>query len=95
MSMSRITRFVFVLVVAAMIVGLSACDQLVSILTSGDMLEPPEAGVTVGVVLPLSGQYAPLYGHPMLNGFELARNEINSSDPGAPGIAFITADDDG
>jgi branched-chain amino acid transport system substrate-binding protein len=29
----------------------------------------------------------------MLNGFELARNEINSSDPGAPGIAFITADD--
>jgi branched-chain amino acid transport system substrate-binding protein len=76
-----------------MIVGLSACDQLVSILTSGDMLEPPEAGVTVGVVLPLSGQYAPLYGHPMLNGFELARNEINSSDPGAPGIAFITADD--
>ena len=93
MSMSRITRFVFVLTVAVMIVGLSACDQLVSILTSGDIPEPPEAGVTVGVVLPLSGQYAPLYGHPMLNGFELARNEINSSDPGAPGIAFITADD--
>ena len=94
MNMSRITRFVFVLAVAVMIMGLSACDQLVSILTSGDMPEPPEVGVTVGVVLPLSGQYAALYGHSMLNGFELARNEINSSQVGAPGIAFITADDE-
>ena len=94
MNMSRITRFVFVLAVAVMIMGFSACDQLVSILTSGDMPEPPEVGVTVGVVLPLSGQYAALYGHSMLNGFELARNEINSSQVGAPGIAFITADDE-
>ena len=95
MNQNQIARFVSVLALFAMIMGLSARDQLVSILTSSDMPEPPEVGVTVGVVAPLSGQYATLYGEPILSGFELARNEINSSDPGAPGIAFITADDMG
>ena len=93
MNMSRITRFVFVLAVAVMIMGLSACDQLGSILTSGDMPEPPEVGVTVGVVVPLSGQYASSYGQPILNGFKLARNEINSVHDGQGGITFATVDD--
>ena len=37
MNTSRVTKFAFLFAVAALIVGLSACDQLVSILTSGDM----------------------------------------------------------
>ena len=94
MNASRVTKFVFLLVVAAFIAGLSACDQFVSILTSGDMPEPPEmeGGVTVGIVAPLSGQYAGSFGQPILNGFELARNEINTQAGGA-GITFVTIDD--
>ena len=40
MNTSRVAKFAFLLAVAALIVGLSACDQLVSILTSGDMDMP-------------------------------------------------------
>ena len=95
MNASRVTKFAFLLAVATLVVGLSACDQLVSILTSGDMPEPSEmeGGVTVGVVAPLSGQYASTYGQPILQGFELARNEINSSQVGGGGINFIAVDD--
>ena len=95
MNASRVTKFAFLLAVATLVVGLSACDQLVSILTSGDMPEPSEmeGGVTVGVVAPLSGQYASSYGQPILQGFELARNEINSSQVGGGGINFIAVDD--
>ncbi len=93
MDTKWVAKFVCLFAVAVLIVGLSACDQLVSVLTSGDMPEPPEVGITIGIVATLSGQYAALYGQPILDGFELARNEINSSNPGTPGIAFITADD--
>ena len=95
MNASRVTKFAFLLAVATLVVGLSACDQLISILTSGDMPEPSEmeGGVTVGVVAPLSGQYASSYGQPILQGFELARNEINSSQVGGGGINFIAVDD--
>ncbi len=40
MNTSRVAKFAFLLAVAALIVGLSACDELVSILTSGDMDMP-------------------------------------------------------
>ena len=86
MNLNRIARFVSVLAVVAMIMGLSACDQLVSILTPGDIPEPTEIGVTVGVVAPLSGPYAASYGQTILDGFELAQNEINTQ----AGVEFIT-----
>ncbi|MDE0504374.1 MAG: ABC transporter substrate-binding protein [Candidatus Poribacteria bacterium] len=94
MSTNRCIKVALLLMVTLMVVSLTACDQLVSILTSSDVPEVPEIGVTIGVVAPLSGQYAALYGEPILNGFELARNEINNADPSVPGIAFITADDE-
>lgn len=93
MNQNRIARFVSVLAVVAMIMGLAACDQLVSILTSSDVPEPTDAGVTVGVVAPLSGRYGASYGQPILHGFELARNEINSAHDGPGGITFATVDD--
>ena len=40
MNTSRVAKFAFLLAVAVLIVGLSACDQLISILTSGDMDMP-------------------------------------------------------
>ena len=78
--------------VTLMVVSLSACDQLVSILTSSDVPEIPEVGVTVGVVVPLSGEYAASYGQPILDGFELAQNQINTQ-VGGEFITLITADD--
>ncbi len=94
MSTNRCIKVALLLTVTLMVVSLTACDQLVSILTSSEVPEVPEFGVTIGVVVPLSGQYAALYGEPILNGFELARNEINNADPGVPGIGFIPADDE-
>ena len=93
MSTSRTTRFIFILAVAAIIIGLSACDQLASILTSGDMPELPEmeGGVTIGVVASLSGQYTS-YGQTILHGFELAQNEINTQ-AGGEFITLIPVDD--
>lgn len=90
MDNSRITAFLFVLAIAALITGLSACDQLEQI------FPPPQTEldvITVGVVLPLSGDYAATYGEPMLNGFELARQEINSSEASEVQIEFIPKDD--
>ena len=92
MNLNRIARFVSVLTVIAMIMGLAACDQLVSILTSSDIPEPPHTGVTVGVVVPLSGEYAASYGQPILDGFELAQNQINSQ-AGGEFITLVTVDD--
>ena len=94
MNTNRIGTLALVMLVAVLIVGLTACDQLVSILTSGDMPEQPdiEGGVTVGVVAPLSGQYASSFGQPILNGFELAQSEINAQ-AGGEIITLIPVDD--
>ena len=76
MNIRRFTKCTFLLAIVALISALSACDQF------QELLVPPQMeteGITVGVVLPLSGDYAATYGEPMLNGFELARQEINNS----------------
>lgn len=81
--------------IAALIVGLSACDQI------GQLLVPTPPGmerlngeIPIGVVLALTGQFADELGKPMQNGFELARTEINSSGQlGDAIITFITEDD--
>ena len=90
MKESSISRFTFVLAFVMLLIGLFACDQLEQI------FPPPQTEpdvITVGVVLPLSGDYAATYGEPMLNGFELARQEINSSEASDVQIEFIPKDD--
>ena len=54
---SRVTKFAFLFAVAALIVGLSACDQLVSILTSGDMPDdemPDDMGMMTGLPMDIA-----------------------------------------
>lgn len=93
MNVGRFTIIIFVLAIALLIAGLSACDQI------GQLLVPPppemEGGeIPIGVVLALTGQFADELGKPMQNGFELARAEINSSGQlGDAKITFITEDD--
>ena len=90
MKASPIRGLTFVLALVLLMIGLSACDQL------GQILVPPEPGVEgipIGVVMPLSGDYAAVFGEPMLNGFKLAAEELNSSRAVEEQFRIIPKDD--
>ena len=60
MNIRRFTTFAFVLMIVALIMGLSACDQLQQLLTP----TPPEieglrGEIPIGVVLPQTGHLGP------------------------------------
>ena len=97
MNIRRITILVFVLAIAALIVGLSACentlDQVVTILSSDDTPQMEGEEISIGVVLPLTGRLAVAFGEPMGQGFELALKEINDAQLGDARIKFILEDD--
>ena len=60
MNTSSITRSAFVLVVAVLITGLSACDQIQQlILPTTPQMEGLRGEIRIGVVLPLTGPLAP------------------------------------
>lgn len=92
MKVNRFTQFNLVLVIVALIVGFTACDQIAQVLIS-----PPQdmdglpAKIIIGVSLPLDDENGPLYGLPMKRGFELAQAEIHHY--GGPQITFIIEDD--
>ncbi len=93
MNIRRSTRFAYVLAIAVLIVGLSACDQLVSILSDDEMPQMMGGEIPIGVVVGLTGEYAEPYGLPMQRGFEMARDEINAAQLTDAELTFITADD--
>jgi branched-chain amino acid transport system substrate-binding protein len=80
--------------IAGSVLVLSSCDELVSILSGGDVDEAP---VSVGVVLPRTGYLGPGEFGPgalvMENAFNLALEEINYSDSGSAKLKFIVEDD--
>ena len=87
----------FVLAIVALIVGLSACDQIGQLLLPAT---PQMKGLTgeiyIGVSLPLTGRFVAAYGYiPMEQGFELALEDINASLLNDAKITFITEDDRG
>ncbi len=86
MRQKRIITFIYVLVIAALTVGLFNCktsDNTGNHKIDGD--------VPIGVVVALTGQHAEAYGFAMQRGFELAREEINNS--GDVQLTFTTVDD--
>ena len=93
MNVRRFTTFASVLAIVALIIGLSACDQIGQLLLPAPT--PPETGlpgeIIIGVSLPLDDTNGPLYGFSMKRGFELAQEEINHY--GGPQITFIIEDD--
>ena len=94
MKIRRFTKFVFVVVIAALIVGVPPWDQIQRSVTP--QIEDLHREIPIGVVLPLTGALAAPYGLPMQRGFELAREEINNSGQlGDAKITFITEDDRG
>ena len=90
MNIKSITTFTFVLAIALLIVGFSACDQIGQLLVPA----PPQMEeITIGVVLPVTGRLASAFGVPIGTGFELALEEINNSQLGGRSMKFIIADD--
>ena len=99
MNVGRFIKFALVLTIMVLIAGFSACDQVQQLLFPAAPAMPPEmedmsVEIPIGVVVALTGRFADELGIPMLNGFELARYEINHSGllDGAT-ITFITEDD--
>ena len=88
----------FVLAVAVLIVGLSACDQIGQLLSPATpQMEGLNGEIRIGLSLPLTGRFVAAFGYlPTQQGFELAREEINHSGMlGDAKIAFIAKDDRG
>ena len=94
MNIRNFTRFVFVLAIAALAVGLSACDESGSVLSSGEtpQLEGLRGEIPIGAVLPITGKLATV-GLRMSQGIELALEEINNSQLSDVRIKFIIEDD--
>ena len=98
MNISRFTKFTFVLAVAVLIAGLSACDQIGQLLSPlTPQMEGLKGEIRIGTSLPLTGRFVAAFGYlPTEQGFELAREEINHSGTfGDAKITFITKDDRG
>ena len=99
--MNRIKTSVYLLIITVLIAGLSACDQLIQLLSDGDMpttgSEAPQmygvsGEIPVGMVYPVTGRLAN-FALPIYRGFELAVEEINNAQLGDARIKFIIEDD--
>ena len=95
--MNRITRIALVLAITVLIAGFLACDELASILSVDESSDYPSRELSIGIVLPMSGEYVDGLNDPvmlaMLNGFDLALNEINNTQIGRSRLKFIIEDD--
>ena len=100
--MSRMTRYTILIAIIAAVMGLSACEQLVQLLSDGDTAAvdtkiPQLTGVSgeilIGLVSPLTGRFTGSYGPPLNQGFELALEEINNAQLGDARMKFIVAND--
>lgn len=86
MNNRQFTKFAFVLTIVTLIAGLSVAAPTEA--------EDVEREVPIGVVIAQTGPFASPYGLSMLNGFELARKEINNSGMlGNTKITFVVEDD--
>ena len=77
MNIRRIITFAFILAVVGLTVGLSGCDRIASIVSDDQMPPTMDEGITIGVALAQTGEFAEPYGIPMRQGLELAQEEIN------------------
>ncbi len=94
MNIRRFTTFAFVLIIASLIMGFSACEQIQQLLLpTPPQMEGLSGEIPIGVVLPITGRLAAI-GLRMGEGFELAREEINRSRPSNVRIKFIIEDDE-
>ena len=101
MRLNQMKGFAFALAITTLVVGLSACDQLLRILSDDEMPQmmdltiPQLTGIsgeiTIGQSAPETGRFA-AYG-PQGGGASLALEEINNAQIGDAQIEIITEDD--
>ena len=93
--MNPIQKLCLVIVSAALIFGLYGCDELVSILSESEPPPLPDE-FPIGLVMPQSGAFVDGPDDPdivrYINGFYLARDEINDAQLAPPRIRFILED---
>ncbi len=94
--MNSIKKICLLMVGTALIFGLYGCDELVSILSEGEPPSPLPDELLIGLVMPQSGIFVDGPDDPdivrYLNGFYLARDEINNAQLAPPRIRFILED---
>lgn len=100
--MTRFTTIASVTLIAGLMVGLCGCDLIADILLVPDEAKDDGSDVRydavtmdIGLVAPLTGDYADSLGAPVLNGFNLARDEINHYPDLPVKINFIIENDMG
>ena len=92
MQIRRFTSFAFVLAIATLIAGLSACDQIQQLLLpETPQMEGLRGEIAIGAVHPITGRLG-LDNPPLGQGFELAVTEINSSQLNNVKIKLIVED---
>ena len=96
MNIQKITTFTALSVIIVLIAGLVACER-VSQITQPTPTPPqvtePSGEILIGVVLPLTGRQTASFGTPILQGLELALEEINNAQPEGPKLKFVIEDD--
>ena len=94
MDTPKFILFAFLFAIVVLIVGFSACERVSQIVqpTTPQMTEVSE-GISIGVVLPLTGRLSDPFGVPMSQGLELALDEINTAQPNGAQLKFIIEDD--
>ena len=94
--MNPIKKLCLLTVGAALIFGLYGCDELVSILSESEAPPPLPDELLIGLVMPQSGAFVDGPDDPdivrYINGFYLARDEINDAQIAPPRIRFILED---
>ena len=94
MNARRIKIFTFLLPIAVLMGGLSACDQIQQLLApTPPQMEEHDGEIPVGVVLSITGRFASTFGNPNEKGLELALEEVNNSKLGDRSIKLIIEDD--
>jgi branched-chain amino acid transport system substrate-binding protein len=95
-TLNPIQKICLLMVGAALIFGLYGCDELVSILSESEPPSPYPDELLIGVVMPQSGVYVDGPDDPnivrYINGFYMARDEINNAQLAPPRIRFILED---
>ena len=94
MNIRQFTKFASILTIVTLIAGLSAYNPIGHLLVAPAEAEDVEREIPIGVVIAQTGPFASPYGLSMLNGFELARKQMNESGIlGNTKITFIVEDD--
>ena len=77
MSIRRFSTFAVVLAIAILVVGLSGCEKITTMMPDDGMDQMPGAGITIGIAVAETGDNAEPYGLPMLRGLQLAQEQLN------------------